>query len=206
MAAGFAKNKQKQGNLKREIDRTQTFRVPIDIGYQPTRFGRRITQSIFSGQTHRVDMAATNAQGNTSRVVSQRDGRSYPLSTIDIVEASSADVVIPERAQRNPRRQREVMEAHLDDYLQAGVLFLFDSAGGNMMHEGQEISVDVFEVTVEQFGEHIVANVGEGTYAAFRLHLSQVGIRASDPIRLYVKFIEFWRTRLYLRERKKLLD
>ena len=113
MAAGFAKNKQKQDNLKSEIDRTQTFRVPIDIGYQPTRFGRRITQSIFSGQTHRVDVAATDAQGNPSRVVSQRDGRSYPLSTIDIVEAGSADVVIPDRAQRNPRRQREVMELSL---------------------------------------------------------------------------------------------
>jgi hypothetical protein len=205
MVAGFAKNKQKQDNLKSEIDRTQTFRVPIDIGYQPTRFGRRITQSIFSGQTHRVDVAATDAQGNPSRVVSQRDGRSYPLSTIDIVEAGSADVVIPDRAQRNPRRQREVMEAHLEDYRDAGLEFLANAVAGQGNYEGVQLATNAEEATVEDFGENIIAMVPPGTYEGFRLHLSRIGIRAGQPNRLYVKFIEFWRAYFGLRNRKKIV-
>ena len=205
MAAGFAKNKRKQDNLKSEIDRTQTFRVPIDIGYQPGRFSRRITQSLFSGQTHKVDVAATDARGNPSRVVSQRDGRSYPLSTIDIVEASSADVTIPERLQRNPRRQRADMERHLDGYLQAGVEYLLSSEAGPGNYEGQELGTDAQEATVEDFGEHIVGAVPPNTYDGFRQHLSEVGIRAGAPNRLYVKFIEFWRAVLGLRNRKKVV-
>ena len=114
-------------------------------------------------------------------------------------------MTIPDRLQRNPRRQRADTERHLEDYLQAGVEYLLNSAAGPGNYEGEELSTDAQEATVEDFGEHIVAAVAPNTYDGFRLHLSEVGIRAGTPIRLYVKFIEFWRAVLGLRSRKKLV-
>ena len=58
---------------------------------------------------------------------------------------------------------------------------------------------------MEDFGENIIAMVPPGTYEGFRLHLSQIGIRAGQPNRLYVKFIEFWRAYFGLRNRKKIV-
>ena len=69
MAEGFHKNKVKQDDKKSELDRTQAFRVPISVGWQPTASGGfRITQNRLSGEVHRIDPVATAAANNDSRV------------------------------------------------------------------------------------------------------------------------------------------
>ena len=64
---------------------------------------------------------------------------------------------------------------------------------------------DAGEMTVEVWGDNMVARVPPGTFQGFREHLAQVGIRATQQNRLLVKFIEFWRQTFVLRERKRLV-
>ena len=85
------------------------------------------------------------------------------------------------------------MEEHLQDYRDAGLEFLANAVAGQGNYEGAQLAHEEEEATVEDFGENIIVMVPPGTYEGFRLHLSQVGIRAGQPNRLYVKFIEFWR-------------
>ena len=218
MAAGFHKNKEKQDRKKSELDRTQAFRVPISVGRQPTRFSYRITQNNLSGEVHRIDPVATAALNNLSRVrgrhnedqagvvVSVLDGRSWPISVIEPVEQGSRDVTIPERLQRNPVRKRQEMEGKLMPYREEGRRLLqAKTSAGAQVYEGTRIATDVGEMSVEAFGDSIVAHVPPGTFQAFRALLATVGIRAGDAVRLYVKFIEFWKGYFLLRERKRLV-
>ena len=113
-AEKMKKNKEKHQRLKSNLIREGAFRIPVDLAFNK----KRALQASHSGEVHGIQ----NFEG--TRVVSTRDDKAYPISTIEPANRASLSVRLPPRLQRPGRIGKGEQRQMLEEYVGIGKAFL----------------------------------------------------------------------------------
>ena len=149
--------------MKSNLIREGAFRIPVELAFK-----KRALQASHSGEVHGIQ----NFEG--TRVISTRDDKAYPISTVEPANRASLSVRLPPRLQRPGKISKGEQRQMLDDYVDIAKAFL------RPLRE-QSATIEAFDAELRQAPGYEAALQREGFRNA-----------PGDPYRATSKFVNLF--------------